>query len=174
MKKIIGLICLLFSSMTFASDFGLSLMVPLIPKDPADLKGIRAGLLYEPPSMQWTHWQIYFEGSAGHWWIPSARPHHSMTILAIAPYFRFYIARRTVSPFLEASIGPSYLSDTKIDHRDLGIHFAFQDHIAIGATLGKEQKFTLSLSAIHYSDGSISHHNSGITVPLLLKVDYQF
>jgi len=173
-QSIIGLIAFLFSSLAIASQTGISFTYLLIPKDPSHLKGYRAGVWYLPPCFVWKQIDLYFEASFGHWWVPSS-PNQNINITAVAPYLRYYLQRNHfISPYVEASIGPAYLSHTRIGDRNLGIHFTFQDQVTIGATFGKDQQFSASLDVMHYSNGSLSAHNSGITIPLLLNIAYRF
>lgn len=163
-----------FSLNTCFAAMGVSGTVLLIAKNPDDLKGGRFSIWYQPRSLIWTHARVFFDASVGHWWVPSDQPNSSITIFAIAPVFRYYfIYTSWFSPFMDLSIGPSYLSKTKIEKRNLGIHFAFQDQFALGATIGREQRLSVSLGAMHYSDGGFSEYNAGITIPLFLDISYR-
>src|SRR5437870_8980585 len=95
----------------------------------------------------------------------------SINILAIAPVIRYYFFPKTsrFSPYFEASICASYLSRTRIVDRNLGEHFSFQDEIGLGTAYGDHQQWYATLSALHYSNGSLSAMNAGITVPLILN-----
>jgi len=170
------LLCLTTSA--HASSFphvGGSLSTPLITKDPEYLKGYRAALWYQPESLIWSHFHIYFDASFGHWWVTNPSPNKSLNIYSIAPVFRYYLTQyHCFSPFLYASIGVAYLSRTKIDTQNLGMHFAFQDQLGIGVSLGSKHPFSISLSAMHYSNGSLSKRNAGITIPLVINAEYGF
>lgn len=173
-KLLFAALLLAYLNYTEASEIGASFSVPLIPKDPVNLHGYRAAITYNPKALEWKHWEIYFDASFGHWYIPQG-PYSSLNTYAIAPYFRFYLARSPfVSPFLEASIGPTFLSKTRLGKYNQGMHFAFQDQATIGAAFGAKQQFYLSLSALHYSNGSMSSANSGITVYTVLNAGYRF
>lgn len=173
---IAGLLCIpapVFASPT--PDFGASLSVPLITKDPEYLRGYRAAAWYQPKSLIWKHVHIYFEASFGHWWVTNSTPFKSLNIYAVSPILRYYITQnRYVSPFINLSIGLSYLTQTHIDNQNLGMHFAFQDQVGFGASFGAKKQFSISLSALHYSNGSLSKKNAGITVPLMLNAEYGF
>ncbi len=179
MKRLIILLITLFTldSAAFAalSDYGASISIPLTSKDPPRLTGLRASIWYQPPSFVWDRLSLHFDASLADWFVTRSVPNRNITIIAIAPVLRMYFKKTScVSPYMELSVGPSYMSRTYIDRRNLGMHFAFQDILGVGATLGKEQRLSMSLSAIHYSNGSICSHNSGITIPLLLNVAYKF
>ena len=158
-----------------ASSVGASFSYPLMRKDPNDLHGYRAALTYQPPSFIWKHISIYFDASYGHWWVGGHQPYRSLNIYSVAPYLRFYFVKTAkLSPYIEASIGASYLTRTRISNRNLGIHYAFQDQLAIGTTFGREQRFYFSLSALHYSNGSFCTSNAGITIPIMMNMGYRF
>lgn len=158
-----------------STPYGVSLTLPIVEKDPEHFHGYRVTAWYQPKSLIWEHVHIYINGGIGHWWVTGNRPNKSIMIYSLAPTLRYYfINSPTFSPYINISIGLSYLSKTRIDCRNLGIHYAFQDEIGIGATFGAKQQFSASLSALHYSNGSMAHRNSGITVPIVLNLEYGF
>jgi hypothetical protein len=157
------------------AETGLTLTVPLISKDPNNLNGYKAALWYQPPSLIWPHARIFFDASLGHWWVDNNSSHRILNVISVAPTLRYYLVQtHDLSPFMDVSIGLAYLSSTYFDCRNLGMHFAFQDQVGLGVTMGKSQKLSMSLSVMHYSNGSIGRMNAGITIPLLLNVGYQF
>ncbi len=174
-KAILSLTCLVYCATTYASPFGLSFSTPLVVKDPKPFDGYRAAITYQPPTFIWRYASVYFDSAYVHWWVSNQGPYHSMTIYSVAPYLRLYFTKtNSISPYVEASLGVSYLSKTRIDGRNLGIHYAFQDQLTLGAAFGKDQPLFVSLSAVHYSNGSMSSSNAGITMPLVLNVGYRF
>lgn len=157
------------------ADTGIALTYPLITKDPSHLKGYRGALWYQPARLTWQHVKIYFDVSFGHWWVTNYSTNNELNIYSIAPTLRYYFIQSTaISPYIDLSIGASYLTRTRIADRNLGIHFSFQDQMGVGATFGKEQRLSVSLSAIHYSNCSMSSTNAGITIPVLINVWYKF
>jgi hypothetical protein len=169
-----------FSSPLFAAgfQFGVTLPILLKSKDPDGVHGYRAVIWYQPKAFIWGkngRYNLYFAGGVGHWWSHGAKANRSLNIYALAPVFRFYLTKtHYFSPYLEASIGPAYMTRTRFDKQNLGIHYTFQDEVGIGALLGKKQALYASLSALHYSNGRLSSHNSGITIPLILNIGYKF
>jgi lipid A 3-O-deacylase len=160
---------------SLASQTGVALSYLLVPKDPSKLQGLRGSIWYQPDSFVWQHISVYFDASYGHWWINKDIPYREINIFAVAPVVRFYFMKgRYIAPYAELSIGPSYLSRTRLDDRNLGMHFAFQDQITLGATFGPQKRFSASLTALHYSNGSMCAMNAGITVPVLLNLSYRF
>jgi hypothetical protein len=156
------------------SQFGVSLSLPLITKDPSNLHGYRIAALYQPSMLIVNKLYLYFDVSYGHWWVNNV-PHHCLNIIAIAPIVRYYFALNpNYSPFITASLGFSYLSKTRLSNSNLGIHFAFQDQLGVGVAFGAKKQYALTLSALHYSNGSMSAMNAGITAPLMLTGEYRF
>jgi hypothetical protein len=157
------------------SPYGINFSYLVVNKDPSNLSGYRAGFLYEPPTWVWEHVHIFFDISYGHWWVSNTNTYSNLSIYSIAPVLRYYfINSDVISPFFDLSIGPSYLTKTRLSDRNLGIHFAFQDQIGMGASFGRAKHLTASFSVMHYSNGSMSAMNAGITVPLMLNVSYRF
>jgi hypothetical protein len=125
--------------------------------------------------LAWQHVKIYFDISFGHWWVNNYPVNREINIYAIAPTLRYYLMQSSwISPYFDLSIGASYLTRTRIADRNLGIHFSFQDQMGVGASFGKDQRLSVSLSAMHYSNCSMSSTNAGITIPLLINVWYKF
>lgn len=156
-------------------QFGVTLPILIKAKDPEGVHGYRAVVWYQPSSLVWSKFNIYFAGSFGHWWVHGAKTAGSLNIYAIAPVLRYYFVKTpTISPYIEASIGAAYLTRTHFSTSNLGIHYSFQDEVAIGAVFGKEQRFYASVSALHYSNASMASSNAGITIPVILNLGYQF
>ena len=169
---IISMLCVTTS--VFASSYsrlGTSLSIPIITKDPEYLHGYRAAVWYQPESLIWKRVHIYFDASFGRWWVTNTNQYQSLNIYSLSPILRYYF---TEHYFLNASIGLAYLTRTRIDHQNLGMHFAFQDQLGVGVSLGNKKQFSLSLSAMHYSNGSLCKKNAGITIPLVVNVEYGF
>lgn len=175
-RKFLAFIFSAFIFSSFANAYvGTNLTLPLIDKDPDGLHGFKASLWYQPESFIWKHWQIFFDAGYGDWWINGHASNRQLSIYSIAPVFRMYFRRNPfISPYMDLSIGASYITQTRFDTRNLGMHFSFQDQVAFGATIGKEQRLSISLSAMHYSNGSLCDHNAGITIPLLINIGYRF
>ncbi len=168
---------LLISSPVFATalQFGVTLPILLKSKDPEGVHGYRAVAWYQPNSLIWGDLNLYFAAGIGHWWAHGAKSNSVINIYAIAPVLRLYLTKKEhFSPYIEASIGAAYMNRTRFSTQNLGIHYAFQDELGIGALFGKTKCFYATLSALHYSNGRLSAHNSGITVPLILNIGYKF
>ncbi|MEO8400188.1 MAG: acyloxyacyl hydrolase [Gammaproteobacteria bacterium] len=154
---------------------GIGFSIPLITKDPEYLHAYRASVWLQPASLIFKHSRIYFDASLGHWWVTNDTHHHSLNIYALSPIFRYYFRPyHSFAPFVEVGIGPSYMTRSRLDHQNLGMHFAFQDQLGVGANLGSRRQFSFILSALHYSNASLCSKNAGITVPIMLNLEYGF
>jgi hypothetical protein len=179
-KKFIQIICVtlgLFAlaSNAFAEHFGVTAPIVIISKDPDNVHAVRGVVWYQPDKLTWQNFNIRFAATAGHWWSNGATENRTINIYAIAPVLHLYIAQTPrFSPYFEASVGPAYMSGTYFAERNLGIHYTFQDELTVGALFGKDKGFYVAISALHYSNGSMASRNSGITVPMLLNLGYQF
>lgn len=172
---IIGSLLLSSSAYATALQFGVTLPILLKSKDPEGVHGYRAVAWYQPQSLIWGNLNLYFAGGVGHWWAHGAKSNSVINIYALAPVLRFYFTKNDYfSPYVEASIGPAYMNRTRFSTQNLGIHYTFQDEVGIGALFGKSKGFYATFSALHYSNGRLSAHNSGITVPLILNIGYKF
>jgi hypothetical protein len=156
---------------------GITLSFPVISQDPSNLHGYRGCIWYQPTRFAGKHVQLYFDAAYAHYWVHySALGKNSLSIYSASPIARFYFFDNNpkIKPFIDLSIGVSYLSETRLADRRFGMHFAFQDLISLGIVFGDKHQVTLSGSVIHYSNGSLAKTNAGITIPLLINVGYRF
>jgi lipid A 3-O-deacylase len=155
--------------------YGATASYVLAAHEPYHLKGYQFMLNYDPQRFKWRQFNIYFDGGFSHFWQNTTPYYSTINIYSLAPVIRYTFKRRgPVLPYLELSIGLSYLNHTQIENRNLGIHFAFQDRMGIGALLGGSEKVSIGIHAVHYSNAHLSAHNSGITLPVVLDVGYRF
>lgn len=155
--------------------YGGNLSYVAASKEPSTLKGYQLMLSYDPDRYKWRQFNLYFDGGFSHFWVTNTPYYSTLNIYSAAPVIRYLFRKRgPVHPFLELSIGLSYLNHTRIDHRNMGIHFAFQDRAGIGALLGTSERVSIGVHAVHYSNAHLSSKNSGITIPLMLDVGYRF
>jgi hypothetical protein len=171
----ITLTLLLSTLCSAAPYYGATLSIPLITKEPENLRGFQFMLSYDPQKYQWRKFNVYFDGGFSHFTSNTLPYYSTVNIYSLAPVIRYTFRRRgPILPYLEMSIGPAYLNHTRLDGRNLGIHFAFQDRMGVGALLGKSERLSLGVHAVHYSNARLSAHNSGLTVPLVLDIGYRF
>ena len=170
----IGLFCL--TPVSFAAPrYGISYSHTLIGTVPEHLQGYKTSIWYQPPALAWEHLHILFDLSYGHWWVNHSMINRSLSTYALAPVFRYYfVTNNYFSPFIDASIGLTYMTRSRLGDRNLGMYFSFQDQLGLGVSFGTKQQFSVSLSAIHYSNGCICGRNSGFTAPLMLNAEYGF
>jgi hypothetical protein len=168
----------LLSSTCLAANapyYGAEFSYPAIAKDPASLHGAQIMLSYDPQSIQWRQFNVYFDGGFSHFWITNRPYYTTLNIYSIAPVVRYTFKKRgPISPYLEFSIGAAYLNHTHLDNRNLGIHYAFQDRLGVGFYLGTTRQVSLGIHALHYSNAHLSAHNSGISIPLEIDIAYRF
>lgn len=171
-----GLLFLFFSSCAFAAPhYGATFSYVLSGKEPTTLKGYQMMVSYDPDRFKWRQFNIYFDAGFSHFWVTDTPYYTTLNAYSIAPVVHYNFKRRgPFQPFLEFSIGIAYLNHTRLQDRNLGIHFAFQDRAGIGVLLGKKDEFSLGVHAVHYSNASLSDHNQGITAPLVLDIGYRF
>lgn len=98
---------------------------------------------------------------AGYTWWEGDRASDNHT-LSLAPVFVYEFAGERLRPFIEAGIGVAVFADTRVEDRDLGSMFQFEDRIGAGLRFGGGH--TLGLRAIHYSNAGIKNPNDGVEV----------
>lgn len=176
MKKglLLASLFLLIPLLSKATPFyGVNLSYPAFAKTPENLHGIQGFASYDPGNIRWKQLNVYFDAGVSQFWINRLPYYTTLTIYSIAPIVRYTFSKtKYLTPFAELSVGLSYLNHTRLDSRNLGIHFAFQDRLGVGALFG--ERFSVGLHALHYSNAHLSSHNSGITIPLVIDIGYRF
>lgn len=158
-----------------APYYGTTMSYGLIGKEPETVRGFQLMFNYDPQYFKWRQFNVYFDGGASYFWITTTSYYSSLNVFSAAPVIRYTFKRHwLIHPFLEISIGLAYLNHTRLDNRNLGIHFAFQDRMGVGTFVGRTDKISVGLHSVHYSNAHLSKHNSGITLPLVLDVSYRF
>ena len=167
---------LLLTATSFANPYyGATFSVPLVTKEPQALRGYQFMVNYDPQRFIWGSTDLYFDGGYSYFSASGTPNYSGLAIYSIAPILRYSFKQHgPAQPFVELSVGASYLNHTHLENRNLGIHFAFQDRLGGGILLGDNDKLVLGLNAIHYSNAHLSSHNSGITIPLALNIGYRW
>lgn len=108
-------------------------------------------------------------------WTSNIQSSHFYTF-SVFPVFRFTVihSKFTDLYFNYSVAGPSYISQTNIDHTATGKHFTFQDLMGIGMYAGRSRHFNLELRVGHYSNGDLFPENNGVKVPLSLNTGFAF
>lgn len=169
---IIGLLPLVSYSKPY---YGAMISYGLLASEPMSGNLVQAMFKYDPQLLKWRQWDIYFDVGYSHVWANECAHYQQTDIYSIAPIFRYIFTQR--GPFLtylELSIGLAFLTRTRLEDRNLGIHFAFQDRIGVGVFFGPSKAFSIGLKALHYSNASLAEHNNGLTFPLVLDISYRF
>lgn len=174
-QLLLAFLTILLPSLCFSAPYyGGTFSYAAVAKDPSNLHGYQLMLNYDPQRFKWRQFNVYFDGGFSNFWVHGG-PYSSVNIYSVAPVIRYTFKRRgPILPYLELSVGVSYINHTHISDRNLGIHFAFQDRMGIGALLGASEKVSVGVHAVHYSNAHLAKNNSGITVPLVLDVGYRF
>lgn len=176
-KLLVTLSALFLPGFSYATDgvpsYGVTASYAAYSSEPTVLHGYQLMLNYDPQRFKWRQFNVYFDGGFSHFW--GNPPNSTINIYSAAPVIRYTFKKHgIVHPYLELSVGLSYLNHTRISNRNQGIHFAFQDRMGIGTFLGKSEQYTVGIHAVHYSNAHLSEHNSGISLPLVLDVGYRF
>jgi lipid A 3-O-deacylase len=83
------------------------------------------------------------------------------TSLSFAPVFVYeFKTDSSVTPFIEAGVGVSLFSGTRVGDKKLGSSFNFEDRIGFGVKFSNQDK--LGARIIHYSNAGIKEPNDGI------------
>lgn len=172
----LGLFFQFLPSLALAWSEGVFVSVPVITKDPENLHGGNFGVWYDPETLAWRQFHLYFDLQGAHYWVSGSNiPYRMLNIIAVSPVVRYLFKPHwNMTPYFELSIGLSYLSNTRFAGTNQGMHFAFQDRGGLGVVLGAKQQFNIGAHIVHYSNASLSSHNSGITIPLMLDLGYKF
>jgi hypothetical protein len=175
-KFLSTIVLLLIPCLNFAAPYyGVNFSLPVVTSEPPSLHGYQLMLNYDPNSIKWRQFNIYFDGGFSRLWLNNTPHHQTLNIYSVSPVVRYTFKRHgLILPYLELSIGFSYLNQTRFDDRNFGIHFAFQDRMGLGAHLGQSEQFSVGLHAVHYSNAGLAKHNSGITMPIVLDIGYRF
>lgn len=94
-----------------------------------------------------------------YWESDNAVNTHSLSASPVLTY-EFGAANATVQPFVEAGIGLAAFSRNKIEDRKLGSSVNFEDRFGFGIRF--DQRHTIGIQALHYSNAGMSSHNAGI------------
>ena len=92
------------------------------------------------------------------------------------PLFRFFLGRTDAADLYicYSLAGPSFISTTQIDGREIGEQFTFQDFMGFGTFFGKGRHFNAELGIKHFSNGNIFTRNASIKIPLTMTLGLAF
>lgn len=108
-----------------------------------------------------TQWQLSFSD-----WDFDDGPNDDLQVISVAPVFIYDLEERSsgLQPYIDYSIGFAYVSETKVDKDDLGMHFQFDNRIGLGIRFGPDQRHDLSISYRHISNAGLDNDNNGYDV----------
>lgn len=179
-KGCLALIAIILFSLSSTYSFsqpryGANFSYAVKTSEPPSLHGYQLMLNYDPQSLTWRQFNIYFDGGISHFWVTDTPYYTTLNIYSLAPVIRYTFKKRgPILPYLELSIGVAYLNHTRLDNRNLGMHFAFQDRMGVGFLLGASEQLSIGVHTVHYSNAHLADHNSGVTVPVAFDVGYRF
>ncbi|MBI2062793.1 MAG: acyloxyacyl hydrolase [Candidatus Yanofskybacteria bacterium] len=112
--------------------------------------------------------------SAANW--RGAKNQISFYTFSLFPQFRFTLIRlKQIDLYLGYSLaGPTYITKTITDGRDIGQRFTFQDLLGLGWYMGKQRHINMEVGIGHFSNGNIFPQNPSVKVPLTFTVGYTF
>lgn len=120
---------------------------------------------------------VTIDGTIAHL-ISSTSDNNNTTTFALAPAFRAYFADprfHCYRPYIQASIGPVYLTNRQLGNREQGAHFALQSTLETGMEIGNQQRsLDLNLHLAHYCNAGLAHPNQGINLVAIFCIGYQF
>lgn len=118
---------------------------------------------------------VTLNGSVGQFHSTAPTPAKNLTTAALSVAFRFYPFDTTFThPFLLASVGPSYLSNTQFGRNFQATNFAFQSVLGAGLELGQAKRVDLNLRCVHYSNAYTMHPNQGFNIFYIGSIGYLF
>ncbi|MFF7065618.1 acyloxyacyl hydrolase [Pseudomonas sp. NPDC008258] len=101
----------------------------------------------------------YWDTGLTHW--ESGKKASAQTSLSFAPVFVYeFKTDSSITPFIEAGIGVSLFTATRVGDKQLGSAFNFEDRLGFGVKFANQDK--LGARIIHYSNAGIKQPNQGI------------
>lgn len=105
------------------------------------------------------HLTGYWDAGLTHW--EAGKRAAARTSLSFAPVFVYeFDSAGSVVPFIEAGIGVSLFSGSRVGDRTLGSSFNFEDRLGVGLKFANQDR--VGLRVIHYSNAGIQQPNNGI------------
>lgn len=65
-------------------------------------------------------------------------------------------------PYLSATFGTAFFSETKFADKNFGISFQFRSKGALGIQFGEDFRHSIQIDYAHFSNAGLDNHNSGI------------
>ncbi len=79
--------------------------------------------------------------------------------ISVSPVLVYQFNADVFKPYIEAGIGVALFENTRIESRNLGSSFQFEDRLGVGVRFYNQ---ALSVRATHYSNAGLKNPNDGI------------
>ena len=115
---ILVVLLLFLPHVSFAQPYyGANFSYTLLATSPGPLHGYQLMLQYDPQRFRWRGFNLYFDGGFSSFRAPHAAKNREINIYSIAPILRYsFTPRGFFQPYLELSIGLSYLNHTWLEN----------------------------------------------------------
>jgi len=169
MKKVIGLsIPFILSCLLNAQNSGYKYAVTINYGESKNDTDIYRLTLQKNFDSRWFESDLgylsgYYELSANYW---RAKNRDTNIGVALSPVFAYYfnLNNTTIKPYLEAGIGASLFSKTRIDNKNISSAYQFEDRAGLGI-LTKD--WNIETRYMHYSNANIKEPNDGMDIFIL-------
>ena len=112
----------------------------------------------------------YWEGEEGHTGVTSL---HEAGISLLLRYSCTRLPLSTVRPYIDAGFGLHYLTEDRIEGKELGRHWQAGSNVGIGLLFSRDERFELGLRLRHLSNAGTDEANWGVN-QLLLRFGVRF
>lgn len=130
-----------------------------------DVRGVKVALQYHSDYLQKynSNLNLYFETSVNFWEYGVENNHDTNFVLALSPVFEYQFSEYQAKPiFVEFGIGVSLLDDTRFAGKDVSTHYQFEDRLGIVMKFGKNNRDSIALRYLHYSNAGFKRPNPGL------------
>src|SRR5471032_2035633 len=99
----------------------------------------------------------YWSGAYTYW---EGNKTASNNSLSFSPVFVYEFSGQNVKPYVELGIGVALFSNTRVESRNLGSAFQFEDRFGFGLRFAGGHE--VGIRATHYSNAGINSNNGGV------------
>lgn len=135
-----------------------------------------SGKLYKFPKINNTLLAT-IDATLGQWWTDTS-DHDHLTTAALSLALRGYVVNQDahgVRPYITASFGPTYLSDTQFGAQVQNTHVAFQSLLGVGMEIGdNKHSIDINFHMDHFCNAGLAAPNEGINIMYIVSIGYQF
>src|SRR3990167_5513822 len=82
-------ILLISNSCPAFPQYGATFSYALIPKEPSSLRGYQFMFNYDPGTLNWHQFTLYFDAGVSHFWVNNTPYYSTITIYSAAPILRY-------------------------------------------------------------------------------------